>query len=171
MRLFNQSKHQLGWSMGGQSFTCEPWGSVDVPEELVGAAKSRGLPLGPVQVAPEVRAHVRIAEERAAADQAPLLALRKEADEALAREKAAIAELERCQGDLARLNRDYRETNERIATLTDKLARAEADKAAAETLLSETSAQATASEARAIKAEALLSEKQPKAKPAKQTET
>lgn len=171
MRLFNQTKNQLRWDMNGALYECEPWGPVELPDELVAAAKSRGLPLDLVATAPEIRAHERIADERAVADQAPLLALRKEADEAKARETAAVDALERCQADLASARRSLIESDTLVEQLQDKLRRMTADKDAAEKLFSEASAQATESEARAIKAEALLSETKKQARPDKPKST
>lgn len=162
MLLFNQSKNQLSWDMNGVVYGCEPWGTVDVPDEFVPAVRSRGLPLGPVQVAPEIRAQERIAEEQAAATQAPILALRKEADEAKARERAAVEELERTQAERDQARKALREAQAETDAVKARLQRSEADRIAAEKLLSDASAQATESEARAIKAEALLAERSKK---------
>ncbi|HEY3497131.1 MAG TPA: hypothetical protein VGK73_20675 [Polyangiaceae bacterium] len=166
MRLFNQTKNALAWSMGGQSFTCEPWGPVDIPDELVPAAKSRGLPLDVAAMAPEVRAQVRVADERAAADQAPLLALKAQAENAQAGEREAKRELEAMSVELSRVRGELRAANETVESQRGQLQRVTADKEAAEQLMSAAEQKATAAEAKAIRAEALLAEKteKPKAK-------
>jgi hypothetical protein len=167
-RLYNQSKNQLGWSMGGVAYSCEPWGVVEIADELVSAAVSRGLPLGPVQVSPEERAQVRIADERAASDQAPLLALKAQLEQAQASEREARAELGRVSVDLSTAKNALREAGELNEKLGDKVRRLESDKAAAEQLLTEADKRATDAEARAIKSEALLTERD---KPKKQKQT
>ena len=88
MRLYNQTKTRLAWAMGGTAYEAEPWGSVDLPDGLARAAQKLGVPLGEVPIPPEERAQVRIAEERAAADAAPLRALEARATKAEAAERA-----------------------------------------------------------------------------------
>jgi chromosome segregation ATPase len=167
MRLHNQGKNALSWDMGGERFSCEPWGAIEIPDALVSAVRSRGLPLDVTPVAPELRAQVRVADERAASDAAPLLALRKQADDAQASERAAKAEVEALSVELSAERGKLRDAREQNAELAKKLKAAAADKEAAERLLTEASAQATASEERAIKAEALLAERSKGGKPDK----
>lgn len=165
MRLFNQTKNELAWSMGGQAYGCEPWGSLEVPDELVPACRSRGLPLDVAPVSPEARAQVRVADERAAADQAPLLALKAQAENAQAGEREAKRELESASVEISRLRSELRAANELADSLRDQLARVTSDKDAAEQLMSAAEQRATEAEAKAIRAEALLTEQaKPKGK-------
>jgi hypothetical protein len=166
MRLYNQTKNQLGWSLGGKKLEAEPWGPVDIPDALAAAVRKMGLPLGIAPVAPEHRALVRVADEQAAAAAEPLRVLKAAADAAQAGERAAKEELERMSVELGSVRGELRQARESITDLKGRLKQALADKGAAEALLSETAANAEASEARAIKAEAMRGEKpaQPKAK-------
>jgi chromosome segregation ATPase len=52
----NQTKNALAWDIAGIKFACEPWGTVDIPEHLVGLAHKMGLPLGNAPMAPERKA-------------------------------------------------------------------------------------------------------------------
>jgi hypothetical protein len=165
MRLFNQGKNQLGWSMGGVGFSCEPWGVVEVPDEFIESVKSRGLPLDVAPVAAELRAQVRIADEQAGAREAPLLALRQQADDAAASERAAKEELARCSSELTAARDELRRARDQIGTLEADLKRVTADKASAERLMSEHADKAAEADAGRIKAEALLAERPKVAKP------
>jgi hypothetical protein len=165
MRAFNQTKNRLGWSMAGVRYECEPWESVELKDPLYAAARKLGIPLDVAPVAPELRAAVRIAEERQASQEAPLHALKALADSAQASERAAKEELGRLSVELSQARSDLREANERLVRMRDELARIKADREAAEALVSETAAQATAAEERAIKAEALHAESKPKGRP------
>lgn len=166
MRLHNQTKKHLSWKMGEQ-FECAPWGHVIVPDEMVSAVKSRGLPLDVTPVAPEMRAQARVEDQQAAEREAPLHALRKAADEALAGERTAKEEVERLQIELSQANEARREAESLLVAKNGELSRALSDKAAAESLLVDASSLATASEERALKAEALLGETQKSSKPDK----
>lgn len=159
MRLFNQTKNALSWEMGGVRYTCEPWSSVELDDALVSHARSRGLPLDVAPVAPETRAQVRVADERAAADQAPLLALKKAADDAQAAEREAKRALEQLSVDLSNARGQLREANQIIESQRGQIQRLTADKEAAEQLMSAAEQKATEAEARAIKAEALHAER------------
>jgi hypothetical protein len=164
MQLFNQGKTALSWGMSGEAYSCEPWGAVEVPDALVEAVKSRGLPLAELPIAPESRARARVAEEEAAAMAEPLRALRKEADEAKADAEQARAETEKKHDELTKARVELRETREALAKAEAAAKRALQDQDAAEKLLSESAAEAEAAESRAIRAEALLNEKTEKPK-------
>lgn len=159
MRLFNQSKNQLGWSMNGERYGCEPWGPVEVPDELVAAVKSRGLPLDVAPVAVELRAQARIADEQAEAAEAPLRALRQQCDDAQASERSAKEELARLSSELTAARDELRRERDRAAKLEVELKRVSADKDSAEALMSEQAKKAAEADAARIKAEALLTER------------
>lgn len=159
MLQFNQTKNALKWSMSGQVFDCEPWGSIDLDAEQAAASLSRGLPLGPAPVAPEVRAQRRLAEEAEDADKQAFQALKREADEAKAAAKDAKERLELSLVELAEAKDATRKANAEIASLKQRVTELEADRTAAEQLIQETSKAAAESEAKAIKAEALSKKK------------
>ncbi len=165
MLAFNQTKHDLSWSLAGQKYACEGWGSVDVPEELWPACKRLGLPLDVASVPPELRAQVRIEDERKASDDSALHALKDRADKAEATARSLKGELERTITERDEARGGAKQALAEIEALKSKLARAEADKKTAEEMLDTEAKRATDAEAARIKAEALLSErsKQPKA--------
>jgi hypothetical protein len=167
MRLFNQTKNQLRWSMGGKVYEAGPWDSVEIPDQFGPAARKLGLPLAVAPVAPETRAQVRVADESAAAAQEPLRLLRKAADEAQAGERAAKEELERLSVELSAARAAHAQCSAELDRTREQLARANSDREAAERLLTETAAGAEASEARAVKAETLMAEKSKAQRPDK----
>lgn len=65
MRLFNQTSNALNFEMSGVVYQCEPFGSLMVDESLAPFILARGVPLGTIPVAPEVRAHQRVASAQA----------------------------------------------------------------------------------------------------------
>jgi hypothetical protein len=158
MRLYNQTKHNLRWDMSGHVFTAEPWGHVHVPDEFVDAVKSRGLPLDIAPVPPEARAKVRIADQAAADQEAPLRALKAQLDDAQASERSAKEELERMSVELSKARADLRSEQEQALNMLSEIERMKADLDAANKLVAEHAAKAAASEERAIKAEAVKAE-------------
>lgn len=169
MRLFNQTKNQLRWSMGGQSYEADPWGTVtpEIPDGLVSVTKSMGLPLSSGPAEPAQRARQQVADDAAERSKQALFALRKQVDEAAATERYAREQLDARDIELSTVRSELRELKQRYDQLRDKLTAAKDDAKAAEGLLAEQSAKAAAAEERAIKAEALLHEH--KTKPAKRT--
>jgi regulator of replication initiation timing len=163
--LHNQSKQSLSWDMGGQTFTCEPWGSVDVPDAMVAGCRRRGLPLDSVPAAPEIRARVRMSDEVQAAQDADTKRMRDAIAAAEASARAAKEALEQAQLDLGAALEDGRKLKDENAKLRKEIASAKADKKAAEELIAETAKQATDSEERALRAEAELRELTAKKKP------
>lgn len=165
MLAFNQTKHDLTWSLAGQKYSCEAWGSVDVPEELWSACKRLGLPLDVASVPPELRAQVRIEDERKASDDSALHALKERAEKAEVTARSLKGELERTITERDEARGDTKRALGTIEELRSQLARANADKATAEEMLDAEAKRATDAEAARIKAEALLAEKskQPKA--------
>jgi hypothetical protein len=167
MRLYNQTKHNLSWKIDGVQYECEAWGPIRIPDELLYAIKSRGLPLDVTPVAPEHRAQARIADQEESDREKPLLALKKAADEAQANERSAKQEVERLQVELGAANDTVRELRDIVTVAREECNRLTGEKVAAESLLSEAGKRATDAEERAIKAEALLAELQKE--PASQT--
>ncbi len=155
MLLFNQTKNPLKWTMGGQVFACDPWGSVDLESGQVKACLRRGLPLASTPIDPEVRATRRIAEEQEEASKGVFQALEREANEAKGAAKAAKTQLDATLAELDAERGKTRLLREKVAKLEQHVAELEADAKAAEQLIQETSKAAADSEARAIKAEAL----------------
>jgi len=75
MILHNQTSNRLSWSMGSREFVCEPWGTVDVPDEWVELCAKRTLPLGqsPVPAESKASARARAAQDTARADEVRVL--------------------------------------------------------------------------------------------------
>lgn len=133
MRLFNQTKNALRWSMGGNTYECEPWGSVVVDDDLVAPVRSRGLPLDLVPVAPEVKAHARVAEAQAEVRDEALDGLREQvvrskSDAATARAEveAQSVELSKERERATKLERDLELTKAQLATSASEQQAAEA---------------------------------------------
>ncbi len=166
MLRFNQTKNALSWKLSGQVFTCEPWGSVDIPDGLVQACVSMGLPLGVSATAPEQRAQERIEEEKRARENDAFAAVLRRAEAAEADAKAAKAELERLQVAMSDTRAAFVKLSTERDALAGELARTKADKDAAERLLSEQAQRAEDAEVKAQKAEALSAAK---AEPKKKT--
>ena len=159
MLAFNQSQHTLSFSTGGVKFSCEPWGSVDIPDEFWGACVRMGLPLDIASVPPEKRAQVRVADERKASDEAIVHALREQAEAAEAVSRNLRTELQAKISELSEVRSEAKKLTEERDGLKSQLARALSDKKTAEELLDAEAKRATDAETRVIKTEALLAER------------
>ena len=108
-------------------FSCDPWGSVEVPEKLVALCGKRQLPLGQSPVAPETKASVRSksADREAKADEVRVL--REQLTDALAQSKASDAELESVRGELTNEIKLRLDAEAGCARLDDALTTAKAD--------------------------------------------
>lgn len=162
MLLHNQSKQALSWSMSGKTFKCDAWGSIDIPDKFVAACKSRGLPLGPSPVAPEIRAKRKVEDDRLATDDSAVRAIANERDEAKANLESARAELEKASVEISNARSEAEKLKKSCADLHRQLNDAKAAKEAAEKLAAAAQNAAAKSEERALKAEALLSQSQGK---------
>lgn len=159
MLRFNQTKHRLSWAMSGQAFVCEPWGSVEVPDEFWPACVSQGLPLGASAVMPERRAQQVIEDERIARDNDAFAAMKRRAETAEREAKEAKGALDLAQVELSDVRAALVKAEAKHAGLAAELERARADKSAAESLLSEQAKRAEDAEVKAQKAEALSAER------------
>jgi chromosome segregation ATPase len=168
MRLYNQTKKNLSWSMGAATFACEAWGSVEIQDDLVPLVLSRGLPLDVAPVAPEQRAQAQIADAVEAGKSDALRALRDQAEDARAAERAARDEIARMSVELSEARERAKKAESAAEKLTGDLSRMKADKQAAEELLAAEGVRATDAETRAIRAEALLEDAKKPAEPTKQ---
>lgn len=103
MKLYNQSKNALRWELGGEIYTCDPYGEVSIPDELVLHCKKRGVPLDVTPVAPEIKANksLEVATESAKKDE--IVALQKQLSGATGAEKVAKEELEKSISLVAKL--------------------------------------------------------------------
>lgn len=147
----NQTKQRLSWDMGGRKFSCEPWGSVELPENLVVHCRKRGIPLDVVPVAPEMRAHVRMQDEIDAARADDIKALQRQVKTAQASEAFAKEELNRVQLQSDKVGARCRELEAECARLEAELESCKADKRAADELIEETAKQATDAEEKALR--------------------
>ncbi|HEU4544363.1 MAG TPA: hypothetical protein VFR23_24745 [Jiangellaceae bacterium] len=170
MRLFNQSKNELRWTLGGSAFEAEPWGPVDVPDEFVAAVRKLGVPLAVSPVAPEARARQKVSDDATAQQDSALRGLKQRAEVAEADARAAREELERLSIELSKAREGQRTAEEAARELSEQLARAKADAKAAEGLLSEQASKAAEAEEKALRAEAMLVDRAEKPKKSKQAE-
>jgi hypothetical protein len=155
MLLFNQAVKPLKWHMSGAWYSAEPWGSVEVPDDLVEATKSRGIPLAATPIAPDSRARARVVEQEQAASEAVLVQLKNRADEAEKDSRDARAAADKSAVAMSEAQDALRREREAHAKTKAELAQARADARAADALLSEQAAAASKAEERAIAAEAL----------------
>jgi chromosome segregation ATPase len=135
MRLFNQKNLALRWDMDGRIYECEPWGSLEIDGSLLAPIRSRGLPLDTMPVAPEVKAHQRVAEAQ-----------------------ADIADKERAETDakLVLLSNEVAGLRRRVEEQASELASARGHGSKVEALLSASKGEAAALRAELAAAEALL---------------
>lgn len=129
--LFNQSSHPLKWDMSAVSYSCEPWGRVEVPDELAQACVRMGLPLKATQIAPEVRAQRQIAQAEQDTRADSFAAIRKEADAAIALAKSEKEERERIATELGSARGALTEAAAVAEKLRQELRDAKADREAA----------------------------------------
>ncbi len=95
MKLYNQTRNALRWDLSMTTYTCEPYGEVEVPDMFVMHCKKRGLPLDVTPVAPEIKANKSIEAATESAKNDEIVALQKTISEAVASEKVAKTELEK----------------------------------------------------------------------------
>lgn len=130
MKLHNQSKNSLRWEMSKRVYTCEPWGSVEVPDQLVELCKSRRLPLAVTPVAPETKASVLVADERRAAEAAEVNQLKARVAELESGMAAASEELDRAQRERTQAVERIAELDAYAAANEDAIRSLEAERAA-----------------------------------------
>lgn len=159
MLAFNQSQHTLSFSAGGQKYGCEPWSSVEIPDELWAACVRMGLPLDIAAVPPEKRAKVQIEEERKTSEEAALFALKERAEAGEARAASLHDDLQKKIVELSDARAEIKRLTTECDGLRAQLERTASDKKTAEELLDAEAKRATAAEAKAIKAEALATER------------
>lgn len=135
MRLFNQTKNNLAWSMGGEAFACEPYGSLVVDDALLEPIRSRGLPLGVAPVPPEVKAVQRVAEAEADSKNGELATLRAAVVTAQAEANAARQEVELASVATSRANERATVLERDLAAARSSLESAQSERLAAEALL------------------------------------
>src|SRR4051812_45135412 len=124
MRLFNQTSNHLKTDLEGHAFECEPWGSVEIEESLVEHALKRGMPLGTIPVAPEVKAHARVEEaaketrdELVEGLRSQILRLEADVNVAKAHAEATIAELDKSKVASVKLSDDLRLAREEMVAV------------------------------------------------------
>lgn len=158
MRLYNQTRNALEWGMQWdgehRSFAVEPFGTIEIDDDLVEHCKSRGLPLATTPMSPEQRAGTVLEEEKARAREDELTRLKEELASATFGIEEARKTVERIQHDLSQARADASAANDFRQEAEERARKANADRAAAESLLQETVQKLTAAEDRAMKAEA-----------------
>lgn len=139
MLLYNQKRQPLAWDAGGKSFSWEPFGTCEVPDELVPHIKAQKVPVDVAPVAPEIKASVIVDEQRSVARSDEVLQLKEalrlaNADAAAARQAAESAEARKRDAEI--------DTADAGKALKEEKARSkqfEADLHACEQLLADTS--------------------------------
>jgi len=155
---FNQTKRALSWTIGGKSFQCDAFDSVDVPIDLIEPSQKRGIPISATPVAPEVRAARKVEEEKVKASNDAWKALQRRVGEAEASVKLSTEHAEQHQRKVEDLVAQVREKDSVIAGLEQRLRTSDNEKKAVEELLKETARSATEAEERAQRAGAVMRE-------------
>jgi septal ring factor EnvC (AmiA/AmiB activator) len=137
MKLYNQGKERLAWSMGGRDFKCQPYGEVEVPQELLLFVKSRGLPLDATPVPAEVKASQQAQYARREAEGAEVVTLKRQLAEMRAAEAEAKKALETSAAQTKDLSDRLELANMEVDELKGKVATLEAEKSALAKQLSE----------------------------------
>lgn len=130
MKLYNQSKNALRWDLGGNVYSCDPYGEISIPDDLVLHCKKRGIPLDVTPVAPEIKANKSLEASTEAAKNDEMLALQKQISEATAAEKAAKDELEKSIASFAKLRSEKVAVEVSLAEVKSKFESLVADHAA-----------------------------------------
>lgn len=138
MLLYNQTKNPLRWKISMTTYTCDAWGSVEIPDMFVMHCKTRGLPLDVSPVAPEVRANVGLADATSKANSDELVILRNEVELARSSEKSAKSELEKVKTSLSDAQSDATKLQVSVAEQKRVNGEQKAELQAAEKLLEET---------------------------------
>jgi hypothetical protein len=95
MRLYNQTKNELEFSLAGEEYHVKPFGAVNIPDQWIETCRTRRLPLDVSPVPAETKATAIVAEERDAARADEVNKLNEALRIALASEAAAKEECER----------------------------------------------------------------------------
>lgn len=154
--LFNQSAAPLQWDMSAVRYSCEPWGRVEVPDELAQACIRLGLPLSVTPIAPEVRAQRQIAQAEQDSKAESFANIRKEADAALAVAKSEKEERERLATELGSARGAIKDAAALAEKLRHEIADAKAGRDAALQQAEQMSKRAADSEEKAIRLAAEL---------------
>ena len=120
MKLFNQTDKNLRWDLAGKTFSCEPYGSVEVEHELVEHIKTRGLPLGVSSVTPEAKADVSLKHASDAARKDEIAGLQKQLTVAVANEKSVNEELEKSLASNVSLAEEKAGVSLELASVSEK---------------------------------------------------
>jgi hypothetical protein len=120
MKLYNQTKNNLRWDLSLTTYTCQPYGEVEVPDMFVLHCKKRGLPLDVTPVAPEVKANksLEAATEQAKKDE--VFALQKQLAEAIASEGVAKSKVSELLSDKSALEQDKTKVLVSLASVESK---------------------------------------------------
>ena len=130
MKLYNQSKNALRWGLGDKIYSCDPYGEVSIPDDLVLHCKKRGVPLDVTPVAPEIKANKSLEASTEAAKNDEMLALQKQISEATAAEKVAKDELEKSIASFVKLKSEKTAVEVSLAEAKSKFDSLVADHAA-----------------------------------------
>lgn len=137
MKQYNQSDRAISWEMGGKSFSCEPYGSVDVPDELVPFARKRGLPLSGAPVAAEAKALRKAEAEKKYAEESDVIKMRDQLAVLEASVKTAEVELDKERAAATKLAKKADNLEDKLREANDALSKSHADAKALDAQLRE----------------------------------
>jgi hypothetical protein len=126
----NQTKNALSWDVGGNQFTCEPWGTVDIPEHLVDLVRKMGLPLGNAPMAPERKAVAVSDAAKDAARNDEIRLLRDRVRELEAQAAVDSAQIEREKGESFKARESVAKLAKELTVATMRAEASERDGAA-----------------------------------------
>lgn len=139
MLLYNQTRKPLSWDAGGKAYKWDPFGTCDVPVELVSHLRAQKVPVDVTPVAPQAKAAQVVEDQRSATrkDEVHILteALRVARDD-VATAKATVEEAESRRAAAEAKAVELRTLLDQEVARTAQL---EADLRACDQLLTETS--------------------------------
>lgn len=141
MLLHNQRGASVSWEANGQVFSWEPYGSCEIPDELVEHIKSEGFPVAVTPVAPKERAERAAAEVSESQQASELVRLRKELEQTKAQLRDALATAESSDQRANAARADADGAAARVQTLEQEAAALRKDAVAFEKLLAESGAE------------------------------
>ena len=140
MLLHNQRGASVSWEASGRVFEWEPYGSCEIPDELVPHIKAEGFPVSVSPVAPKERAERAAAEASESQQAAELVRLRKELEQAKTQLRDALATAEASDRRANAAQADADGAAVRIRTLEQEATGLRKDAAEYDRLLAESGA-------------------------------
>jgi hypothetical protein len=137
MLLWNQKRHSFSEKLAGKLYSWGPYGSCEVPDELVDDLIAQGMPLKASQVSPQVKTSDALSAEQRAEDEKLATQLQKQLNIAQVREAQALHAAKEASGKEQLARDELAEALARIAVLEKQNAALAAESAEFEKLLTE----------------------------------